>query len=257
MPKKTAMLCALLFSAFVCLGGAAPAQAAGNTTNDSFNKAKRMLERQVYAEHIVTIYCGYRYGADKKVEVPDSFSTPRFLKRAYRVEWEHSVPAENFGRAFAEWRDGDAQCVDRKGKPFKGRSCAEKVNQEYRFMQADMYNLFPAVGAVNAMRSNYNYAMLPDMESTFGSCPMKVDEQNHRAEPPEAARGQLARAALYMDDSYPRYNLSRQQKQLFESWNRMYPVDQWECTRASRIEKLQGNENRFVKDPCEKAGLWK
>lgn len=37
MPKKTAMLCALLFSAFVCLGGAAPAQAAGNTTNDSFN----------------------------------------------------------------------------------------------------------------------------------------------------------------------------------------------------------------------------
>ncbi len=231
MPKKTAMLCALLFSAFVCLGGAAPAQAAGNTTNDSFNKAKRMLERQVYADHMVTIYCGYRYGADKKVEVPDSFSTPRFLKRAYRVEWEHSVPAENFGRAFAEWRDGDAQCVDRKGKPFKGRSCAEKVNQEYRFMQADMYNLFPAVGAVNAMRSNYNYAMLPDMESTFGSC--------------------------HMDDSYPRYNLSRQQKQLFESWNRMYPVDQWECTRASRIEKLQGNENRFVKDPCEKAGLWK
>ena len=62
--------------------------------------------------------------------------------------------------------------MDRKGKPFKGRSCAEKVNQEYRFMQADMYNLFPAVGAVNAMRSNYNYAMLPDMESTFGSCPM-------------------------------------------------------------------------------------
>ena len=86
---------------------------------------------------------------------------------------------------------------------------------------------------------------------------MKVDEQNHRAEPPEAARGQLARAALYMDDSYPRYSLSRQQKQLFESWNRMYPVDQWECTRASRIEKLQGNENKFVKDPCEKAGLWK
>jgi endonuclease I len=84
MPKKTAMLCALLFSAFVCLGGAAPAQAAGNTTNDSFNKAKRMLERQVYADHMVTIYCGYRYGADKKVEVPDSFSTPRFLKRLPR-----------------------------------------------------------------------------------------------------------------------------------------------------------------------------
>ena len=76
MPKKTAMLCALLFSAFVCLGGAAPAQAAGNTTNDSFNKAKRMLERQVYADHMVTIYCGYRYGADKKVELPKTSEEP-------------------------------------------------------------------------------------------------------------------------------------------------------------------------------------
>lgn len=29
----------------------------GNTTNDSFNKAKRMLEREVYFDHRQTIYC--------------------------------------------------------------------------------------------------------------------------------------------------------------------------------------------------------
>jgi len=58
----------------------------------------------------------------------------------------------NFGRTFKEWRDGNAQCVNSKGKSFKGRRCAEKVNKEYRYMQADMFNLYPAIGAVNALR---------------------------------------------------------------------------------------------------------
>ncbi|PSW87792.1 endonuclease I, partial [Photobacterium iliopiscarium] len=34
------------------------AHAAGNTTQDSFNKAKRTLERSVYADHRETLYCG-------------------------------------------------------------------------------------------------------------------------------------------------------------------------------------------------------
>lgn len=41
-----------------------------------------------------------------------------------------------------------------------------------------------------------------------------------------------------------------------QAWARQYPVDAWECRRASRIERLQGNENRFVKDPCLSVGLW-
>ena len=30
--------------------------------------------------------------------------------------------------------------------------------------------------------------------------------------------------------------MSRQQRQLMDAWDKMYPVDQWECTRAKRIE---------------------
>ena len=59
-----------------------------------------------------------------------------------------------------------------------------------------------------------------------------------------------------MADSYPKYRLSRQQLQLFEAWDKMYSVDAWECTRVKRIEKLQGNENARVKEPCQQAGLW-
>ncbi|WP_305845318.1 endonuclease [Photobacterium leiognathi] len=50
--------------------------------------------------------------------------------------------------------------VDRKGKDFKGRKCVEKANKEYRLMQSDPYNLYPAVGAVNATRQNYSFGML-------------------------------------------------------------------------------------------------
>ena len=61
-------------------------------------------------------------------------------------------------------------------------------------MQADMFNLYPAIGAVNALRSNYNFTMLPDAKSDFGTCEMKID--NRKADPPEAARGQIARTYL-------------------------------------------------------------
>lgn len=230
------------------------ALASGNTTNDSFNSAKRMLEHQVYFDHCVTIYCGAEFNTQKRVTLPAGFTAAAHEKRATKVEWEHAVPAENFGRAFPEWRDGHPECVNRNGKPFKGRRCAEKINMEYRHMQADMYNLFPAIGAVNAIRSNKQYSALPGSVSAFGSCPAKVDGK--RFEPPDRAKGQVARAALYMADSYPKYRLSRQQQQLFEAWDKMFPVDAWECTRAKRIEALQGNANARVKEPCQQAGLW-
>lgn len=242
---------------FSVLAGAilAPALvlAAGNVTNDSFSRAKRMLSH-VYEDHRVTLYCGAEYDARGNVTLPAGFETPKHEKRALRIEWEHVVPAENFGRAFDEWREGSPECVDNRGKTFKGRKCAEKVNLEYRHMQADMYNLYPAIGAVNAMRSNFNYAMLAGEQPTFGTCDMKIS--GNKAEPPARARGQIARTYFYMQDAYPRYKMSRQQEQLMGAWDKMYPVDQWECTRAKRIEAVQGNENRFVKEPCEAAKMW-
>ena len=225
-----------------------------NTFNDSFNKAKRLLQDEVYYDHQVTLYCGYEYDDQKRICLPDGFIAEKHQKRSYKIEWEHSVPAENFGRAFTEWREGHPLCVDNKGKSFKGRKCAEKVNKTYRYMQSDMYNLFPAVGSVNAARSNKQYSELPGVQSAFGTCEAKID--GNRFEPPDRAKGQVARAALYMDKEYKEYNLSRQQRRLFEAWSNMYPVDEWECTRAKRIESIQGNENIFVKNMCIEKGLW-
>jgi deoxyribonuclease-1 len=116
-------------------------------------------------------------------------------------------------------------------------------------MQSDLYNLFPAIGAVNAMRSNYNFTMLPDERSDFGSCQMKID--NRKAEPPITARGRIARTYFYMEQAYSRYSMSKSQRQLMSAWDKQFPVSSWECKRAKRIEKLQGNVNNVIKTRCE------
>ena len=223
---------------------------AANQSNDSFNKAKKTLETEVYFDHRETLYCAANFDDKKYVIPPKGFETTKYLKRSKKIEWEHVVPAENFGRTFTEWRDGDQACVDNKGKAFKGRKCAEKINKEYRYMQADMYNLYPAIGAVNALRSNYNFTMLPSEKSDFGSCSMKIE--NKKAEPPESARGRIARTYLYMEDTYSRYKMSSQQKQLMNAWDKMYPVSEWECKRADRISILQSNKNEIIRSRCDK-----
>lgn len=215
---------------------------------DSFNKAKKLLENKIYYDHCVTLYCGAAFDEKKNVTLPKGFVTSKHKKRAKRIEWEHVVPAENFGRTFKEWRDGHPLCVDAKGRSFKGRNCASKVNEEYRYMQSDLYNLYPAIGAVNAGRSNYNFTMLPQAKSSFGSCAMKID--NRKVEPPEAARGVIARTYLYMEQRYKRYKMSKQQRKLMEVWNKQYPVSEWECERAERIRSIQGNMNSVVSRQC-------
>lgn len=230
------------------------AQPRGNTRQDSFGDTKRELLRRVFFDHRVTFYCQASFDEKGNVTPPPGFRATKHQERAGRLEWEHVVPAENFGRSFTEWREGHPDCRDARG-PFKGRKCAERVNREYRLMQADMYNLQPAIGAVNALRANYNYALLPGAQSSFGDCQMKIE--GGRAEPPEHTRGEIARTQKYMAWAYPRYNMSRQQEQLMDAWDRMYPVSDWECLRARRVEGTQGNENPFVKEACRKAGLWR
>tara|TARA_B110001454_G_scaffold54930_2_gene53718 strand:- start:12381 stop:13103 length:723 start_codon:yes stop_codon:yes gene_type:complete len=227
----------------------AAALAGGNESIESFNKAKKNLERLVYMDHRETLYCGAEFDSKKNVIIPSGFTTAKHKKRAKRIEWEHVVPAENFGRTFSEWRDGHPQCVSSKGKSFKGRKCASKMNKEYRLMQSDMYNLFPAIGAVNAMRSNYNFVARVDAKSGFGSCDMKID--NRKAEPPIEARGRIARTYLYMDATYKRYSMSKSQKQLMSAWDQMYPISEWECKRAKRIESIQGGINKITKLRCQ------
>jgi len=223
-----------------------------NTTNDSFNKSKQLLHNVIYkdAASRQDIYCGCKYDEKKAVDFDSCGYRPeKDNERAHRIEWEHAVPAEAFGQSFKEWREGHPDCVDNRGKAFRGRKCAEKVNPEYRRMQADMYNLYPAVGEVNGLRSNYSMAMIPDSNYRFGECRTKIEDR--KIEPRPEVRGEIARTYFYMERAYPGHGIiSGKNEKLFQVWDKADPVDEWECERASRIAKIQGNINLVVDQAC-------
>jgi len=223
-----------------------------NTTNDSFNKSKQLLHNVIYkdAASRQDIYCGCKYDEKKDVDFNScGYKPEKDNNRAHRIEWEHAVPAEAFGQSFREWREGHPGCVDNRGKSFKGRKCAEKVNPEYRLMQADMYNLYPAVGEVNGLRSNYSMAMIPGGSYQFGDCKTKIEDR--KIEPRPEVRGDIARTYFYMERAYPGHGIiSSKNEKLFQAWDKADPVDEWECERASRIAKIQGNINLVVDQAC-------
>ena len=226
------------------------------SANESFSKSKKEL-RKIYQGHQTTIYCDCKYNYKDKKNMIDRESCgyiPRnertkkgkVNQRAKRIEWEHLIPAENFGRQFSCWRDGDAKCTDSKGKAFKGRKCCEEVDKQYEIMQADMHNLFPAVGELNADRSNFRFDFELPSKGQYGECRFNVDFKDRRVKVREEIRGVIARDYLYFNKQY-KMKLSKQELQKYNAWDKEYPADTWEIQRNNRIEKIQGNSNPFIK----------
>ena len=235
----------------------------GNRTIESFSRAKRyLLKMHITEDQMNTFYCGSVFNGKKQVSHKESGYTPATSdkNRESRIEWEHVVPAYAFGITFPYWseygEDPHPDCFDAKGKPINNRDCTEKNSMQFRYMQADLHNLRPAIGAVNGLRSNYQFASIPGESREFGACDMEIDSAQKRAEPPEKIRGEIGRTYLYMASAYPDAPfLTSEERQMMEAWSASDPVDAWECERERAIAKMQGNRNAVVKIACEQAGL--
>jgi len=226
------------------------------SSNQSFSKSKKEL-RTIYQGHQTTIYCDCKYNYKDKKNMIDRKSCgyiPRnertkkgnVNQRARRIEWEHLIPAENFGRQFSCWRDGNPKCVNKKGKAYKGRKCCTKVNKQYKLMQADMHNLFPSVGELNADRKNFRFDFEVGKSGQYGACEFNVLFKQKRARVREEIRGVIARDYLYFNQHH-KMKLSKQELQKFTIWNKQYPPSEWEIERNNKIAKIQGNVNLFIK----------
>lgn len=246
---------ALLLIAFFILGstaGAAPPHEARSQNQEilNFREAKK-LARKIHESNPITLYCGCRYVGKQVNLATCGYQVQGDQKRANRMEWEHVVPAEAFGNSFKEWREGVPLCK-RKGRSFKGRKCAE-TNKEFSKMEGDLYNLWPEIGELNGLRSNYSMAELgaeKDKHSQFGGCRVKIEDR--KFEPMPSAKGRVARVYFYMDQAYPgRGVISEKNRKLFEAWDRLHPVDSWECERARKIENIQKNKNPILESRCQ------
>ena len=137
------------------------------------------------------------------------------------------------------------------GRPGGRKNCS-KNDGWFKVAEADMHNLFPSIGEVNGDRSNYRFSAWqgnPGVEM-YGDCPMKIDFKNRQAEPPDVAKGAVARAYLYMSDRYG-VQLSKAQRQLMNGWNKQFQAGRWECDRERVVSKIQGTRNDYVVRSCQ------
>lgn len=217
----------------------------GNTKITSFSRSKKEL-LALHEGHAKTFYCGCSYSQDKSINLEScGYKVRKSKSRASRVEYEHVMPASHFGRKLDAWTKGHDDCV-RSGRPYKGRQCAERASKLFKLMQADMYNLQPAIGEVNGDRSDAVIAELDGEPREYGRCDVEV--RDGKVEPAPSIRGDVARTYLYMEWAYPGLELiSADDRAMLERWSAQDPVDDWERERAKRIQRLQGNANPFIK----------
>ncbi len=179
-----------------------------------FSSAKKHLIKTL-PTNAKSIYCGCDIKRKGKKLVPDATHcgyVPRNTftrsgnvnQRALRIEWEHIVPAWEFGHQLQCWQDG-------------GRKNCRKVSAKFRMMEADINNLAPAIGEINADRSNYRFGMLAQNANQYGRCEVKVNFKQRVIEPPVYARKRIADAYAYMQKTYG-LKISNQQQKLFNAW---------------------------------------
>ncbi|GAA4874207.1 endonuclease [Ferrimonas pelagia] len=206
----------------------------------TFSQAKRhLLELYTQALPQRSLYCACPFTNEGKRLIPDldacGYQVRKQPVRANRIEWEHVMPAWQFGHQRRCWQTG-------------GRRQCQK-DDAFRRMEADLHNLHPAIGEVNGDRSNYRFTVWGEAASQYGQCEMVVDFKGRRAQPPMDSRGPIARAYLYMAEQY-RIDLSDSQEKLYRAWHTMYPAQQDECHRHTLISERMGWPNPYISEQC-------
>ena len=211
----------------------------------TYRDAKKQLREHVYHdrndEAFGTLYCGcqWRWRGESGGRVIYDDNCPakidHYGNRADRTEHEHIVPISRAAGHRACWQDG-------------GRSHCAANDDQFALMYADMHNLTPAIGAINAQRSNHRYGDVDGHEADYGACTTAFDEHAKRLEPRDQAKGFIARTYFYMADRYALADeiLPPATEKLMMRWDRQYPVSDWERLRNQRIAKVMGHTNPYV-----------
>lgn len=154
------------------------------------------------------------------------------MQRANRLEWEHVVPAQQFGHQMGCWQQG-------------GRDLCERKDAAFAKIEGDLFNLRPAIGEVNGDRAHYRFAELADQNTPYGSCDMEIDHRRELVEPRDAIKGDIARIYFYMMDRY-KVPVTEREQQLFLQWHKQDPVDEAERQLNQRIARVMGWPNPYV-----------
>ncbi|GAD02662.1 endonuclease I family protein [Agarivorans albus] len=147
----------------------------------------------------------------------------------------------------------------------------------------DLHHLRPADRDLNNKHSNYGYdnggqPILDKLEdSQTRETTAKLDKENKSFEPPNRAKGQVARMLFYMAVRYEPQDNTDEEKMsdlrivddnfvtkdpligdlcTLLTWHNMYSPSDFERRRNDRVEEIQGNRNPFIDQPGWANLIW-
>lgn len=200
-----------------------PVAAAGDEYRDYDSLASGLFWRALYPDGGWTLYCGLRFGPNRRT--PDGRP----------VAIDHLYPMDAMLRHLG--------CRNRM-------ECREREKERFAAMEADMHNLYPAWQPIITYRNGRVFGEVPGEDHRFDDC--DLEWRNGVMEPRPLARGNIARAILYMQERYGLPDAAGERAML-ERWHLDDPPSRQELQRNDLIERLQGNRNPYIDDPKRKA----
>lgn len=135
-----------------------------------------------------------------------------------------------------------------KAEGCRTREQCRAVSRRFNRIESDMHNLYPSRRDVNKTRSSFPYGIVKGERPALGKCDFELDHRKRRVEPRPEARGNIARAMFYMQETHG-LRIYRRQGELLRDWNRNDPPDREERRRNEAIASIQGNRNKFIDNP--------
>ena len=167
------------------------------------------------------------------------------LKQAYGGEGKTLYCQEPFGprdRIKIDYIYSEKQLLQHFGC-LTSRQCGSKEAFAKAF--ADLHNMYPIERSVAIDRRGSTFDDSPDDEVKPVACGYRLSYLQF--EPPDHAKGNVARALVYMSK---RYDLPLPSNaNLLKQWNEVDPPDEQEQARNRAIQRIQGNTNPFIDDP--------
>lgn len=214
--KLTKAITALLF---YCLIFSIKPGFADEQNYDYDHIASQVFWDELYPYGGWTLYCGYRFEHDRKTRDVKAVTIEHIYPTTRMIEQLH--------------------CGSRM-------QCRESGNKRFARMEADMHNMYPVWNALVTYRNGFQYGEIQGEEWRFDDC--DIEWQGGVLEPRSVARGNIARALLYM---YKQYGLKLEPEtiRMLVRWNSEDPPSNQEVERNNKIESIQGNRNPFIDDP--------
>lgn len=182
-----------------------------------FDVARHQFWGSLYQQGGWTLYCGLRFEAEGKTD--DVAAT---------IDHIYPMP-----RVYQQ-----LQCGSRL-------RCKQEKPEKYNRIEADMHNMYPASGELVISRMDTVFGEVEADESRYENC--DFERRRRVIEPRDIAKGNVARALLYM---HSKYDLPLPEDiELLKDWSLGDPPSEQELSRNEVIEELQGNRNRYIDDP--------